>query len=199
MLKKKGSGLVGPDGQPLDADTATDSAKPQDADIERMKAEAAQAKDQYLRSLAELENTRKRLQRDKEEFLKFAAEGVIRELLPVLDGMSQALVAVDRQSDPQAVSKGVHMIYRQLLGLLEKEGVKRIATVGEKFDPHLHEAVAQVTVQDPEQDGTIVEEVHAGYTMHGKVVRPAMVKVANADTNGQQKTTGEAGEATTNG
>ena len=147
-------------------------------ELERLRREAQEAKDQYLRTLAEIENTKKRVQREKDEFAKYATESCIRELLPIIDGLSQALVAVDKQSDPQAIIKGVHMIYRQLLGVLEKEGVARIPTVGERFDPHLHEAVAQVEAQDGQADGAIVEEVHAGYRMHGKVVRPAMVKVA---------------------
>ena len=151
-------------------------------EIERLKQEAAEAKERYLRTLAEFENAKKRLHREKEEFSKYAAEAVLRELLPIVDSLDHALVAVDKQSDPEAVIKGVHLIYRQLLGLLEKEGIKRIATVGEPFDPHRHEAVAQVEAQGGQADGTIVEEVQVGYTMHGKVIRPAMVKVAQQTT-----------------
>ena len=147
-------------------------------ELARLRDEAQRAKEQYLRTLAEVENTKKRLQREKEEFVRYAAETVVRELLPIVDSLDQALVAVDKQSDPQAIIKGIHLIYRQLLGLLEKEGVKRIPTVGERFDPHLHEAVAQMEASDHQPDGTVVEEVQVGYTMHGKVVRPAMVKVA---------------------
>ena len=147
-------------------------------EIERLKQEAKQAKDQYLRTLAEFENTKKRLHREKEEFVKYASETVVRELLPIVDSLDHALVAVDKQSDPQAVIKGVHLIYRQLLGLLEKEGVKRIPTVGELFDPHKHEAVAQVDAEDGAVEDTVVEGVQVGYTMHGRVIRPAMVKVA---------------------
>ena len=158
-------------------------ARPQDEavpDVEALQRQVAEANDQYLRAVAEFENTRKRLQREKDEFVKYAAEGLIRELLPVLDSLSLALVAVDKQSDPQAVVKGVHLIYRQLLGLLEKEGIKRIPTIEERFDPHLHEAVGHVPAADGQQEGTIVEEVQVGYTMNGKVIRPAMVKIASA-------------------
>ncbi len=145
---------------------------------EPAKQEAEQLKDRYLRGLADVENTKKRLHREKEEFGKYATETVIRHLLPIIDSLDQALVAVDKQADPEAVIKGVHLIYRQLLGLLEKEGVKRIPTVGQPFDPHLHEAVAQVGAADGQRDNTVAEEVQVGYTMHGKVVRPAMVRVA---------------------
>jgi len=154
-----------------------EAAKPPH-ELERLRQEAQAAKDQYVRAVAEFENTKKRLHREKEEFAKYAAEGVIRQLLPVIDSLDQALVAVDKQADPQAVIKGIHLIYRQLLGLLEKEGVKRIPTVGEPFDPHRHEAVAQVDAGSGVADHHIVEEVQVGYTMHGNVLRPAMVKVA---------------------
>ena len=143
-------------------------------DYERL----VQSKEQYLRAAAEFENTKKRLQREKDEFAKYAVETVVRELLPIIDGLDQALEAVDKQSDPQAIIKGVHLIYRQLLGLLDKEGIKRIPTVGERFDPHRHEAVGQVEPTDGVKEGMIVEDVQVGYTMHGKVVRPALVKVA---------------------
>ena len=136
-----------------------------------------------LRLLAEVDNIKKRLQREQQDHVKYAAETIARDLLPIVDSLGQALVAVDNQSDPQAVIKGVHLIYRQLLGVLEKEGIKRIPTIGERFDPHRHEAVAQVTPEDGTPDETIVEEVQVGYTMHGKVIRPAMVKVAARTTS----------------
>ncbi len=179
-----------------------------DREIERLK----QAQDRYLRTLAEFENTKKRLHREKEEFVRFASETMVRELLPIVDSLDQALVAVDpstplhpgagcgvaqdsapqatqegtvetpvglhKQADIQAIIKGIQLIHRQLLGVLEKEGVKRISTVGEPFDPHKHEAVAQVESSDGTAEETVVEEVQVGYTMHGKVIRPAMVKIA---------------------
>ena len=176
-------------------------------DIERLKQEAKQAKDQYLRILAEFENTKKRLHREKEEFVRYASETVVRALLPIVDSLDHALVAVDPSTPPpaggvagdsaprktgdvpeaaglrkpvdiQSVLKGIELIRRQLLGLLGKEGVKRIPTTGEPFDPHQHEAVAQVETSDGTADNTVVEEIQVGYTMHGKVIRPAIVKVA---------------------
>lgn len=144
----------------------------------QLQQELQRLKDQHLRLLAEVDNAKKRLQREKEEFVKYAGESLVRELLPILDSLDQALVAVDKRSDTEAVIKGVHLIYRQLLGLLEKEGVKRIATIGKSFDPYWHEAVGHVEVADGTSENTIVEEVHVGYTMNGKVIRPALVKVA---------------------
>jgi molecular chaperone GrpE len=168
---------------PPASQTSTKAAAQPAQERERLQQQlkdAEQQRDQYLRAIAEFENTKKRLQREKEEFARFAAEHVVRELLPILDGLSQALVAVDKQSDQQAIIKGMHLINRQLLGLLQQEGVQRISAVGERFDPHKHEAVGQVELEDGAvgDDGTIVEEIQAGYTMHGRLVRPALVKVA---------------------
>ena len=153
-----------------------------DEALKKLQAEAEKAKDQYLRTLADLENTRKRLHREKEEFTRYAAESVVRELLPIVDSLDQALVAVDKQSDPQAVIKGVHLIYRQLLGVLAREGVKRIPTIGELFDPNHHEAVAHVDAEDGQKDNQVVEEVQVGYMMNDRLIRPAMVKVAKKAT-----------------
>lgn len=137
-------------------------------------------KDQYLRSLADLENTRKRLAREKEEFVKYAAETLVRGLLPIVDSLDQALVAAEKRAEAADLVKGVQLIHRQLLALLQQEGVERMRVVGEPFDPHRHEAVAHVDTTDGAQDGQVVEELHVGYTMHGKVLRPAMVKVGKA-------------------
>ena len=155
--------------------------------LEQLKAEAQQLAEERLRMLADLDNTKKRLQREREEFARFAAESTIRQLLPILDSLDQALVAVDKQTDANAIITGVHLIHRQLLGVLQKEGVKRIPTVGEAFDPHRHEAVGHVEAGDGVAENTIVEELQVGYTMHDKVLRPALVKVAT--TRGAQGTT----------
>ena len=165
----------------------TDHAPADAGELERLKQQLQQAEEQYLRTLADFENTKKRLHREKEEFVRYASETVVRELLPVIDSLDQALVAVDKEADPQAVIKGVHLIYRQLLGLLDREGVKRIQTAGQPFDPHQHEAVAHVETSDGTAENTVVEEVQVGYTMHGKVLRPAMVKVAKPSAAEQDK------------
>ena len=164
-----------------EAKPKTHSAPAAADDVARLREEVRQLKDQHLRALAELDNAKKRLTRERNELIRYAAETVIRALLPVIDSLDRALVAVDQQSDPTAVVKGVHLIHRQLHSVLQKEGVTRIPTVGQPFDPHRHEAVQQVDADDGVEDHTIVEEVQAGYAMHGKVIRPAMVKVAVKD------------------
>ena len=147
-------------------------------ETEQLKQELAEANERYLRTLADFDNTRKRLLREREAFSRFASEAIVRELLPILDSLDQA-IAGSSDSDTNLVS-GLKLIREQILALMKRHGVERIATVGETFDPHLHEAVAQVEVENGRADRSIVEELHVGYTMHGKVIRPAMVKVTIA-------------------
>ena len=157
---------------------AAEAAQSEEASLEQLREQVKQLNEQQLRMLADVENSKKRMQREKDEFARYAAETVVRELLPVVDSLDQALLAVDKHPDSDAVVKGIHLLHRQLLGVLQKQGVTRIPTVGERFDPHQHEAVAQVDADEQTPDHTVIEEVQAGYVMHGKVIRPAMVKVA---------------------
>ena len=159
-----------------------------DERLQHLQREIEQSKERYLRALADFDNAKKRLEREKDEFSKYASQTIVRELLPIVDSLDQAVEAVDQQADPQAIIKGVHLIHRQLLGLLEKEGVKRIPTVGEPFDPHRHEAVAQIEAKDGVADNTVMEQVQVGYILHGKVLRPAMVKVAKKAAHSTQHT-----------
>lgn len=165
---------------PSPSGEASESAEQQSSVevTEQLRQEIERANDRYLRTLAEFDNARKRLQREKDEFTKYAAETIVRQLLPIVDSLDQALLTAGGQVDPSGVIQGVQLIHRQLADLLENEGVQRIATVGEAFDPHRHEAVAKIETQDGTRDNTVVEEVQVGYTMHGRVIRPAMVKVA---------------------
>ena len=147
-------------------------------EYERLTQQAKQV-EHCLRQMADVENLRKRLHRDKEEFSKYAAERLVRELLPIVDSLDQALRAAAQKPDLAAMTQGVQLIYRQLMDVLARAGVTRIETLGKPFDPHQHEAVAQARADDHQADGTIVEEVQVGYLMHGKMLRPAMVKVAH--------------------
>lgn len=153
-------------------------------ELECLQAELHEAKDQHLRVLAEADNMRKRLQREKDAFTKFAAESLVRQLLPLVDSLDQALSAVDSHATSDALTRGVELIQQQLVGVLKREGVERIPAVGEIFDPNQHEAVEHVEAGDGIAINTIVEEVHAGFMMHGQVLRPAMVKVAKAKADG---------------
>ncbi len=145
--------------------------------LEAKTRDAEAAQDRYLRALAELDNTRKRAQRDREEYIRFANESLFRELLPVLDNFDRALQAARTADVAEAVVAGVELIQRELLRVLEKFGVTAFSSVGQPFDPERHEAVARVPATD-RPPMTVVEETLRGYLLNGRVLRPAMVTVA---------------------
>jgi molecular chaperone GrpE len=133
--------------------------------------------DRLKRLQADFENFRRRTRQEKEELSAIVAQGVILELLPVVDNFERALASADAQ-DAKVLLEGVNMIYRQLSGVLEKVGLAPIEAVGAIFDPQQHEAV--MSVADEEQpDGVVLEELQKGYIVRGKVIRPSMVKVVN--------------------
>ncbi len=146
------------------------------AAYEKAVAEKHELHDRLLRKQAELENMRKRFQREKEEFLQHATTELVRALLPTLDGFERALEHRD-SNVPEQFSQGIELIYRQLLDVLGRAGLTPIETEGKLFDPHLHQAVE--TVEDPRRrDHEIVEELQRGYKLKHRLLRPAIVKVA---------------------
>jgi len=151
------------------------------SEYNELKVAAEQSKDnldKLLRSQADFENTRKRLEKDKLEFIKYANEGILLELLNVLDDLERTInLAEDKHEDLNAFLKGVEMILAHLYDMLKQHGVKPIEAEGKVFDPHYHEALMQVENKDlPEH--TIVEVLQKGYLMHERVIRTAKVKVS---------------------
>lgn len=140
--------------------------------------EVASNLERFMRAQAEFENTRKRLERQNQDFVKFANEGIIIELLNILDDLERTIeVAQGKHQDLTAFLKGVEMILAHLYDMLKEHGVKPIESQGKIFDPHYHEALMQVEDASlPEH--TIVEELQKGYLMHERVIRTAKVKVS---------------------
>ena len=137
-------------------------------------AEADEFKDRYMRTLADFENYRKRADREKSDFYKYALQGVLKELLPILDNFDRALEHAEEGDD---FHKGVLLIYKQLLDVLRKNGVKPIDEAGVKFDPNIHEGVIREDdASVPSQ--TVTAVLQKGYFLHDRLLRPAMVKVA---------------------
>jgi molecular chaperone GrpE len=134
--------------------------------------------DRYVRAVAEFDNVRKRNAREREEYIRYANESVLRDLLPVLDNFDRALQAA-RSEPAAAVTAGVELIQRELLRVLEKFGLTSFVSVGQPFDPERHEAVARVQRPDL-PDMTVAAETARGYLLNGRVLRPAMVTVAMA-------------------
>ena len=149
-------------------------------EYEELKAraeEAASARERMLRALADLENARKRLERDKKDYLRFATQELVSELLPVLDNFDRALKASAPPSGGDSYREGVEMIYRQLKSVLEKQGLKEISALGKPFDPFFHEAV-QEEETDEHPEGTVLDEIQKGYLFQGRLLRPTVVKVS---------------------
>ena len=134
------------------------------------------AKDDYLRLAAEFDNYKKRTARDFANLVRTANEGLIVELLDVLDNFERAFKSREENPDADAYHKGIKLLYDKLIESLAREGLKRFDSVGIKFDPRLHEAVMQVDSADSEPD-TIALEIQPGYTLNDKVIRHARVGV----------------------
>ncbi len=138
---------------------------------------AKKFQDSYLRAIAETENIRKRNQREKEEYLKFASLPLIRKLLGVMDDFERALENKDSSQDLDALNKGMEMIYKKLLEIITAEGVMPIEALGQPFDPEFHNPLMMEASEAPEN--TVIDELQKGYIMHGRVIRPSLVKVSN--------------------
>lgn len=138
----------------------------------------ADMEQQLRRMAADFENYRRRQAQERENLIKFAGERILERFLDVLDNFERAIEAGRKATDPQTVVDGVEMIYRQVGAFLEKEGVVPIQAKGSPFDPNLHEAVVQQDADDV-PDQTVLEEFRKGYQLNGRVLRHAMVKVAN--------------------
>jgi molecular chaperone GrpE len=156
-----------------------EGAPPLDFEGELAKArkEAAEHLDDLKRLKAEFENYRKRVIREQTQMVERASEQLVERLLPVLDNFELALIAADRTKDYEALVRGVEIVFGELADLLHKEGLRKIEALGKPFDPTQHEAVLEVGDGPAEGDPVVAEVVRNGYTLKGKVVRPAMVKV----------------------
>jgi molecular chaperone GrpE len=131
--------------------------------------------DRLLRLAADFDNYKKRAARERQEYVAFANERILKDLLPILDDLERALNAAEQHEEAQ-LEEGVRLVHRSLASLLERSGVKEIATEG-KFDPHVHEALLAQPSEEREQ-GDVLDVIQKGYTLGDRVVRPARVIVA---------------------
>jgi len=144
-----------------------------DSKIEEVKT----LNDRYLRLAAEFDNYKRRAQRDQSDGIRFANEKIFKDLLPIIDNLERAIQCGSDQTGNGGLLEGVELTYKQFLETLTKFGVRQISSVGELFDPAIHQAVAQVE-SDSAKPNTIVEEFQKGYFLHERILRPAMVTVA---------------------
>ncbi len=156
--------------------SATVEPSRDDVEVKKLTAEAEDLRQTLVRHQADFANYRKRAEKENREAGQRATARVIEELIPVVDGFEHALAA-HREEEYDSYRKGFELIYKQLLGNLSRLGAERIDPLGKHFDPHLHQAMDRVeTVEHP--DSTILEVFQPGYVYHGRVLRPAMVRVA---------------------
>jgi molecular chaperone GrpE len=145
------------------------------SEIERLKEELRREHDMYLRALADYDNYRRRVERERATAARSGKRDIILQLLEVLDGFDRALQHVD--DAPSSVSEGLQLLHRKLLGLLEAQGVTPLQSLGETFNPELHDAIGTVKSEDVEP-GTVADEVQRGYRWGDDLLRPARVRVA---------------------
>lgn len=146
-------------------------------DLLKRLQELEQLKERLLVSAADFENAKKRLARDRDEFVKFSQESLIRDLLPVLDNFDRALLHAGESGEAnlKSIVSGVQMVQKQLLEILKNQGLKKIQAAGEKFDPHRHEAVSFAHEEGPED--VVVNDIEPGYALHDRLLRAAKVRV----------------------
>lgn len=140
----------------------------------RLRAENDELRDRYMRTLADFDNFRKRSEREKQDYFRFALADVLKDLLPVLDNFDRAL---EHAEQGEEFHRGVALIYKQMFDVLQRYGLRIIDEAGVCFDPNIHEAV--VSVEDPNVPGhTVVQILQKGYFLNDRLLRPALVKVA---------------------
>ena len=200
MAKKKDAPATSPDSDKVDAstgdvlddqvkDTLTDApeeeAPADDPVMAALFEERDSLKDQLLRALADVENMRRRTERELETARKYAHTGFARDLVGAIDNLSRAIdaaPAADEAPSPEALGSlftGLEMSWTEIQSTMERHGIKRINPKGEKFDYNLHQAMFEVP-SDANEPGTVVEVVQHGYVLHDRLLRPAMVGVAKA-------------------
>lgn len=161
--------------QPAEGEAGPESAE--DPLIAELRKQAEDNHNRFLRAQADFDNYRRRTQKEKEELAQYASLKLVSQLLPVLDNFERALQSGGDAQGSDSFAKGVEMIYRQLMQVLEAEGLRRMDAAGTPFDPELHQAIMQVE-SEAHEEGTVVEVVQNGYWLKDKVIRPAMVKVS---------------------
>ena len=167
-----------------DPTLASEDAAHSDDVLSALQAENAQLRDHVVRTLADMENLRKRTEREKDDARKFAVSGFAKDLLTVADNLDRALAAMPTGDDEHAqiakpLAEGVEAVQRELMAAFERNGIQRIEALGAPFDSNLHEAVMQAPTADY-PPGTVSQDLRTGYTLHGRLLRATMVAVAAA-------------------
>ena len=162
-------------------EASAETNEPVLTDLEKVQAEAADMKSRYLRSVADMENYRKRIAREKQDIIRNAAANVVESLLPVLDNMKLGLQAAENHPEAKDVTVGFKMVDEQLKKSLSEQGLEELVTNGEVFDPNIHECIAQQTSDEIKEDH-VIQTVRAGYRLNDRLIRAANVIVSSGST-----------------
>ena len=154
--------------------------------LEAKELEAKNSYERYLRQAAELDNFKKRTARERDEAIRFANEALIKDLLPVVDNLERAVAHASGGGNGKPLVEGVEMVLKALLDVLMKHGAVQITALGQPFDPSKHEAMAQVE-SDTHEPNSVVDELHKGYMLRDRLLRPALVSVAKAIKSQEKK------------
>ena len=174
---------TGPDSTVATDSPAAAAELPLEEQLVAAKKAAADNYDHYLRAVADLENYRRRVTREKDELRQHAAVNLLQHLLPVLDTLQLSLAAARQQTDAKTITDGVAMVLEQFRGVLSRHGLKEVNPVGQKFDPHLHESLShQPSPEVPEEH--VLQVVRTGYTLHGRLLRAASVILSSGPAKG---------------
>jgi molecular chaperone GrpE len=168
--------------------------EPLQDELKKAQEEVKTIHDQYLRTLADMDNLRKRTQREKEELGKFANENILRDILPVIDNLERALEHAEQAHSNEGLLEGVQMTLAQFCQVLKKFGVAPLESLGQPFDPALHQAIGQIETADCPSN-SVAQEMQKGYVLNERLLRPSMVMIAKAPAvpvNDKNSTTSEA-------
>ena len=175
-----------PENELENPDSAELEVEGEEAQIDQLRIELVQAleetkthQEQYMRTLADMENLRKRTQRDKEELAKFANESILREILSVIDNLERAVEHAEQAENDAGLLEGVQMTLTQFNQVLSRFGVEPVKSVGQPFDPAFHQAMGQMESEEYPVN-TVVQQVQKGYQLNNRLLRPAFVMLAKA-------------------
>jgi len=163
--------------EPLEQDTIAADIEELRREIDTLRQTVEETQSSYLRVLADFDNYRKRQRDETSRLTDLAREQLILKLLPIIDNFERTLAAAEAEHSYESLVEGVTLTLKSIREMLEREGLQPIEAVGQEFNPELHEALVRVET-DEYADNTVVEELEKGYTLNGKVIRPARVKVA---------------------
>jgi molecular chaperone GrpE len=166
-------------GNEVEVEGLPDAESAESGDLEKLELQLSEAKDKYLRLYSDFENYKKRINREKMDLIKSAGQDIMTSILPMLDDMERAINAMNDAKDVKAVKDGVQLVYQKMKSITESKGLKAMETVGNDFDADLHDAIANVPVNDAKQKGKVIEEIEKGYYLNDKVIRHAKVVVGN--------------------